>query len=220
MNKGKRNIRQKEQELYNLEKELIKKHRKILGNIEPRKVKIVKRKRYCAMAGDLLFVSESFLRSSKKEEIIKVFCHELNHYSIDNSKYPIKFLSNMRKMGYKKLNYEIEEIIDNFSIEQLEGKIEETYKRGIVGLRKLRKPNWDNFEYMLIESNDGGALLKRLRLAKNKSLKMVSKSLKKSPQWLSKLEKTKFVFKKKRGSFEQEYPTDILKSLFLILTKD
>lgn len=97
-----------EKTLFKLEKKLIKKHRNILGDLKPRPIKIIETTDYKGHANkNFLKLSRQFLDVNLEKSIIRTMLHELNHYSLENENHSLKFLENMKKMGYDPSNYEV-----------------------------------------------------------------------------------------------------------------
>ena len=168
---------EKENEIYGIEKQLIRKHRKLLGKIKPRPVKILSNMdadTVAEAASSELRINERWLeKQHSRQEKEKLVLHELIHYT----KHPHDeyFLKLAKKLGITD-KYVLHEFLDE-ALSRLDGRMEERFQRdGSIRIVMHRKPDWKRFRNgLLYSSSNSGLLFRRLRERYGCSRKAVAK---------------------------------------------
>ena len=176
------------QSLYQLEKELIKKHKKILGKVKPRLIKFVKNSDYCAMASDdFLEVDKKSIYKKSMREVENLIAHELNHYALPNEGHSDRFIKNLRKIGYKNTNYELRQNLEEGEYSCTK-EILPPDESGVCRVRSYKRPQWHLFKENIDRGMHGGQYLKSLRLKANLTISQLSKEIKISAKEIKRLE--------------------------------
>lgn len=180
-----------ESEIYELEKSLIKKHKRLIGHVKPRKIKLVRGVDHAGRADKQLEINEDWLKTTTKERFIEVLKHELAHYAI-GIKYAghrEEFMGLCEKLGCSSddLSYSFSRAMEEY---RLAGMVEEEFvsdNESRVTFKK--KPNWKVFrEDALYNCSHEGELFKALRKRVGKSRKEIAKDMGISDYALKRLE--------------------------------
>ena len=180
-----------EAEIYELEKSLIKKFKRLIGHVKPRKIKFVRGVGFSGCADKELKINEDWLKTAMEEQLIELLKHELAHYAIDAEycAHSEKFMDLCKKLGCSSddLSYSFGQAMDEsrlfgMAVERINENMET-----IVTFKK--RPNWEVFESdVLYGCSHVGDIFKILRKGMRKSRKEVAKKMGISDHALKRLE--------------------------------
>ena len=203
------NSKNKETEIFELEKKLIKEY---FNGVRPRTIKIVDSNDFLGRASTNLEISRDFLNRCTKEELINLLKHELIHYKLPREGHYDKFIKEMERVGLEvdkdilSLNYE-EGL--NFGCIK-EGRI----KNGVITTVKYERPRWGLFEEVLYRSEHQGYAFRMLRNRVAITQRELAHKAEISLYMLRKIENSKDLYRCNLKTLIPEFNEDVLKALF------
>lgn len=203
------NSKNKEAEIFGLEKKLIKEY---FNGVRPRTIKIVDDVDFDGKAGTKLEISRDFLKNCTKEELIALLKHELIHYKLSQGDYHSdRFIEESERVGLKVTEYVLER---NYEEGLYLGCAEERIEKdGSCTLIEHKKPQWRLFEETLLNSEHRGSAFRVLRKRIWISQKELAKRAGISLYMVRKIENSKYLI------FMREFDEVILKRLFQAIFK-